>query len=136
MTRLSIRQYQRVSTNNVADADPHTLISLVLQHTIGNLAASKGAIAQKNIEAKNKALTKAIALIGELQDSLDMDKGGEVSENLAALYDYMVRRITQANIENSQDMVDEVIVLVTNIKEGWDAIPVDVRQQYDTAQGA
>ncbi len=136
MTRLSIRQYQRVSTNNVADADPHTLISLVLQHTIGNLAASKGAISQKNIEAKNKALTKAIALIGELQDSLDMEKGGEVSENLAALYNYMVRRITQANMENSSEMIDEVIELVSNIKEGWDAIPVDVRQQYETPQGA
>lgn len=130
MTRLSIRQYQNNNLAYVEQADPHTLISLIMQHIIGNLAAAKGAVERKEIENKNKMLNKVIGLIGELQNSLDMDKGGEISTNLYALYDYMVRQVTQANIKNDIAPLTEVISLISEIKSGWDGIPQDIRQQY------
>ncbi len=72
--RRSIKQYQNTNLAHVEQADPHTLISLVMQHILGNLAAAKGAIERKEIENKNKMLTKVIGLIGELQNSLDMEQ--------------------------------------------------------------
>ena len=130
MARLSIRQYQNTGMAHVEQADPHTLISLIMQHILGNLAAAKGAVDRKEIENKNKMLNRVIGLIGELQNSLDMEKGGELSANLYSLYNYMIRQVTQANIKNDTAPLTEVIGLISEIKSGWDAIPQDIRQQY------
>lgn len=131
MTRSSIRQYQNTGLSQVENADPHTLISLIMQHVIGNAAAAKGAIERKDIENKNRMLKKVIGLIGELQNSLDMEKGGEISENLYNLYAYMISQVTQANIKNDCAPLTEIISLISEIKSGWDGIPQDIRQQYN-----
>jgi flagellar secretion chaperone FliS len=130
MTRLSIQQYRQASVSNIDDADPHTLISIVLQHILGNIAATKGAIERKDVESKAKSLNKALALIGELQGSLDVEQGGEMAQNLAALYDYSIRTLTEANLQNSQEKLDEVAKIFINIKEGWDGIPSEVRNEF------
>ena len=109
--RRSIQQYQINSVNNILDADPHTLITIIYQHILGSLAAAKGAI------------NKAIALIGELVDSLDMQQGGEISQNLAALYDYSVRRLVEANAGARCELLNEVSLIFIDIKAGWDSIP-------------
>ncbi|GLS89415.1 B-type flagellar protein FliS [Psychromonas marina] len=129
--RRSIQQYQSTNLSHIEQADPHTLISLIMQHILGNLAGAKGAIDRKEIENKNKMLGKVIGLIGELQDSLDMEKGGEISTNLYSLYAYMISQVTQANIKNDVSLLTEVISLISEIKSGWDGIPQDIRQQYN-----
>ncbi|MFT6986704.1 MAG: flagellar protein FliS [Psychromonas sp.] len=130
MMRGSIKKYQNTNMAHVEQADPHTLISLIMQHILGNLAAAKGAIDRKEIENKNKMLGKVIGLIGELQNSLDMEKGGEISINLYNLYAYMISQVTQANIKNDIAPLTEVSTLISEIKSGWDGIPQDIRQQY------
>ena len=131
MMRRSIKQYQQNNLAYVEQADPHTLISLIMQHIMGNLAGAKGAIDRKEIENKNKMLMRVIGLIGELQDSLDMEKGGEISINLYDLYAYMIRQVTQANLHNTTTQLTEVTALISEIKAGWDGIPQDIRQQYN-----
>lgn len=128
--RGSVQKYQNSNLNIIEQADPHTLISLIMQHILGNLAAAKGAIGRKDIATKNKTLNKVIGLIGELQDSLDMDKGGQISINLFDLYAYMLTKVTQANIQNNPDFLTEVGMLITEIKSGWDGIPADIKEQY------
>jgi flagellar protein FliS len=129
--RRSIQQYRNTGLAQVEQADPHTLISLIMQHILGNLAGAKGAIERKDIENKNKMLGKVIGLIGELQDSLDMEKGGELSINLYNLYAYMITQVSQANMKNSIEPLTEVTSLISEIKSGWDGIPQDIRQQYN-----
>jgi len=129
--RRSIKQYQDTTLAHVEQADPHTLISLIMQHILGNLAGAKGAIDRKEIENKNKMLGKVVGLIGELQDSLDMEKGGEISINLYNLYGYMISQVNKANMNNVTEPLTEVISLISEIKSGWDAIPQDIRQQYN-----
>lgn len=129
--RSSIQKYRNTGLAHVEQADPHTLISLIMQHILGNLAGAKGAIDRKEIENKNKMLGKVIGLIGELQDSLDMEKGGEISINLYNLYAYMIRQVSKANISNNTEPLTEVAALITEIKSGWDGIPMDIRQQYN-----
>jgi len=131
MVRSSIRKYQNTGLSQVETADPHTLISLIMQHILGNLAAAKGAIDRKDIEVKNKTLNKVIGLIGELQDSLDMEKGGELSSNLYDLYAYMISQVSKSNMKNITEPLTEVSSLITEIKSGWDGIPEDIRRQYN-----
>jgi flagellar protein FliS len=102
-----------------------------MQHALGNLAGAKGAIERKEIENKNKMLGKVIGLIGELQNSLDMEKGGDLSANLYGLYGYMISQVTKANMKNDIEPLVEVSILIAEIKSGWDGIPQDIRQQYN-----
>ncbi|WP_413692409.1 flagellar export chaperone FliS [Psychromonas sp. KJ10-2] len=129
--RRSLQQYKNSSMNNIEQADPHTLVSLIMQHIQGNLAGAKGAIERKEIENRNTMLTRVIGLIGELQNSLDMEKGGEISTNLYDLYAYMIRRVNQATRHNDAEPLSEVLKLITEIKSGWDGIPLNIRQQYN-----
>jgi flagellar protein FliS len=129
--RGSIKKYQNSNMTHIEQADPHTLISLVMQHILGNLAAAKGAMSRKDIANKAKTISKVIGLIGELQDSLDMEKGGELSVNLFNLYAYMNTQVTKANMTNDPELLTEVASLITEIKSGWDGIPQDIRQQYN-----
>jgi flagellar secretion chaperone FliS len=129
--RRSLKQYQNASFNNIEQADPHTLISLIMQHIQGNLAGARGAIERKEIENRNKMLTRVIGLIGELQNSLDMEKGGDISRNLFDLYAYMIRQVNVATRQNNAEPLNEVLKLITEIKSGWDGIPQDIREQYN-----
>ena len=59
-------------------------------------------------------------LIDGLRSCLDHERGGEVAANLAALYEYMTRRLTEANLRNDQRPLDEVADLLDEIRGGWE----------------
>ena len=56
-----------------------------------------------------------------------MERGGQVAQNLRALYEYMMNRLTLANVTNDATIVAEVAALVEEIKSGWDQIVTDER---------
>ncbi len=60
---------------------------------------------------------------------MDFEVGGEVTENLYALYSYMLDRLVDATIQNNTAHIDEVSALLKEIKSAWDAIPFDIRQE-------
>jgi flagellar protein FliS len=82
---------------------------------------------RKAYAEKGTAISKAIAIIGELEGSLKDQDTNEVAGNLGRLYDYMIRTLTEANLKNSPEKLDEVANLLIEIKSGWDAIPEDQR---------
>jgi flagellar protein FliS len=59
--------------------------------------------------------------------SLDLQRGGAIAENLARIYDYALRTLLRANLENRQELLQEVASLIGEIKRGWEAIPVEHR---------
>ncbi|WLD57032.1 flagellar export chaperone FliS [Salinispirillum sp. LH 10-3-1] len=116
------RQYQAVGTEtSIMDADPHKLIQLLIDGALARMSAAKGHIQRNDIEQRNKMLNSAINIISGLQESLNMD-AGELSMNLERLYDYMTRRLFEANMRNDEKIVDEVIGLMMEIKTAWDGI--------------
>ena len=81
------------------------------------------------MDVKGRSITKAIAIIGEgLHASLDMKAGGDLAQNLAALYSYMVRKLVEANLKNDTDALDEVKRLLTELQGAWDSIRPQVVQ--------
>ena len=80
-----------------------------------------------DVVAKGKAISKTLALLGQLSGTLDMERGGQVAQNLRALYEYMMNRLALANGTNDVTIVAEVSALVEEIKSGWDQIVSDER---------
>jgi len=135
MAHLSINKYRQVSVNNVQEMTPYEQVNLIFVNIIGKLAAAKGSIERKEIEKKGNNISVCISLIGALQDALNMDDGGEISANLASLYEYCQYKLVNANVNNDIEGLIEVSTIIKNIKEGWEAIPQDIRQN-EQAQAA
>ena len=74
------------------------------------------------VVTKGKAMGKAIRLIDQLNNTLDMERGQQIAENLRSLYVYMLARLTLANISNDSQIVAEVASLVQKVKAGWDQV--------------
>ncbi len=119
----AIRQYQQVVNQAASVCDsPHRLITLLMEGALDRLALAKGHIAQGVIHEKNRHIRSVMDIIDGLRISLDRDAGGEIAQNLDQLYDYMNRRLLEANLKDDVSMVDEVIRLLQEIKSGWVAI--------------
>jgi|SRR5690606_1273064 len=121
--------YHRVSVEGgVAAADPKQLITMLYDGALTHLARARGFMQQREPAAKGEAISRVIDILGGLRGALDAEKGGEIAERLGALYDYMERRLTLANIENRVEMVDEVSHLLNEIRSAWQAIPAGAEQ--------
>lgn len=122
MYAQGIKEYQSVGTQtSIVDADPHRLVQLLFEGALARISAAKGHITRKEYDKKSNQINSAINIIGGLQESLNLD-AGELALNLERLYDYMIRRLFEANIRNSVEMLEEVNNLLTQIKSAWDEI--------------
>jgi flagellar secretion chaperone FliS len=126
-------QYRSVRSHGlVADASPERLVQVMFEQILANLATAQGCMLRiennmpvGEVVAKGKSLGKAIRLIDHLNATLDMERGREIAQNLRSLYDYMLARITLANVNNDAAIVAEVVGLVLKIKTGWDRLVED-----------
>jgi flagellar protein FliS len=137
MYNAKVKNYQKEALKTrVAGADRYEIIQMLMAGAIDKMVFSKVAIEKKQLEAKAEHISKASAILEALRGCLDFEVGGEVTENLYALYSYMIDRLLDASIQNDPSIVDEVINLLKEIKSAWDAIPQDVRQQTLNENGA
>ncbi|MBC3765039.1 flagellar export chaperone FliS [Neptunicella marina] len=118
----------------IANADPHKITLMLMQGALDRLAYAKGNMERKDYAGKSENLSRVTAILVSLRDSLDMKAGGEISDNLFALYDYMLQRVTDANVQNSLNIMDEVINLLLPIKTAWAQIPEEAKQEAYAAQ--
>ncbi len=123
-TSRGVNAYAKVGLETgVSSASPHKLIVMLYD---GALAATMTAITQMNagnVQEKGKAISKAIRIIDEgLRASLDKEVGGEIARNLDALYDYMSRRLLEANLKNQPEILEEVRGLLADLRDTWNQI--------------
>ncbi|MBL0445182.1 flagellar export chaperone FliS [Aeromonas veronii] len=134
---MSFKNIKAYTTQNLqaemAVADSYRIIQLMMQGFVERLAQSKGAIERRDFEAKSIAISKCMAILNGLQDSLDLSYG-KVPEDLFALYDYMRIRLLDASRDMDISPLDEVCKLMLTIKSGWDAIPLDEREKVLSKQ--
>lgn len=129
-TSVGINAYKNVGLEtSVMSADPHKLITMLFQGALLAISAAKYEMQNRRMEAKGKAISKAIAIIGEgLQASLDMKAGGDIAQNLFGLYSYMVKRLVEANLNNDAAILDEVTRLLAELQDAWNTIRPQVVQ--------
>jgi len=121
--KKGVKQYAEVhTTSGVGDGSPHRLIQMLMEGFLARINSAKGAIQHGDMEAKSGYISKAIGIVGGLNEALNLEQGGELAVNLRQLYEYMNIRLLQASQENSQEKLEEVAGLMKDIKEAWDAI--------------
>ncbi|MGQ9659597.1 MAG: flagellar export chaperone FliS [Thermochromatium sp.] len=127
--RRELNQYRQAGPiAEIAVADPHRLTQMLFEGALERIAVARGAMMQGNASLKGLKIGQAMDIISELRSALDLERGGELAANLDALYDYMIRRLFTANARNAPEMLEEVSLLLREIKAGWDAIPEQMRK--------
>ncbi len=111
-----------VMQENCADMTAHQVISLLLDGALERVAQAKGLIAEGNVEDKQIVVAKIRAIIGGLRSSLNLNDGGEIANNLDALYEYMINRIDGTSTVEEYGLMVELDKLLCEVKAGWDAI--------------
>ncbi len=111
-------------SSKVATATPENLVRMLYDGALKAIWAAQEHTRMQNIAEKGQSISKALAILGELSGSLNHEVGGEISRNLEALYDYMTRSLLQANVENSQEGLEEIENLLTGLRDAWTEISV------------
>ena len=120
--------YQSVSVHgNVAGADPHRLVLMLMDGVLERLAVARASIERGEIAKKAQLLHSCTTLIAELRGSVNMKHGGELARNLSDLYEYMARQLIRANAESNVDFIKEVASLLGEVRNAWVAIGPEVR---------
>ena len=109
----------------VVAASPHKLISMLYDGALVAVLSAQMHMKAGNVPEKGKAISRAMQLIDSgLRASLDKNAGGEIAENLDALYEYMGARLWTANLKNDLALLEEVQLLLTDLRDTWNAIGV------------
>jgi flagellar protein FliS len=119
MNARNLNAYRNVAAQTaVSEASPIELIVLVYKRLIDNLRLAQKAMEEGKENAEY--VSKALDLIQKgLVAALDHEKGGEISKNLAALYDWSVREILKSRLKNSPEMLGDVIEVIRNLEAAW-----------------
>lgn len=117
----SANAYRQVGViTSVEDASPHRLIELLFDGFLEAVTQARGFMAAGEIEAKGKAISRAARIVEEgLKAGLNIEAGGTLARDLSALYDYLARRLTLANLRNDDAILEECTQLVEPLRQAW-----------------
>ncbi|RUR41384.1 flagellar export chaperone FliS [Vreelandella populi] len=113
--------YARVGVESgVMSADPHKLIVMLFEGAQTAIRAARIHMQAGNTSEKGKAVSKALDIINNgLAAALDQEKGGDIAERLASLYDYIARLLLTANLRNDEESLNQAEQLLENIASAW-----------------
>jgi len=130
---ITASAYNAYKQNSVTTASPGELTLMLYNGCLKFLLKSKTAIEMENVEEKNTNIQKAQAIIKELMVTLKQDQ--PITQQMLPLYDYMNRRLIEANINNDTAIIDEVVELTTEFRDTWkQVIQITRQQQFSNAQ--
>ena len=136
MRKASAIYQQNSVRGSVEGADSHQLIGMLLDGVIDRINQARGHMTHGNVAAKGRNISGALAIVGELRDSLDHKVDRNLSQRLDALYQYVTGILLQAQLNNDPAGLDEAIRLLTPIRDGWQAIRGNYVSRPQVAAGA
>lgn len=118
MYNNSSNAFAAYQENSVLTASKEKLLLMLYDGAIKFLRFARISVNENNIESTNNYLTKTQRIITELMCTLNMDI--EISKSLFSLYEYMNYRLVQANIKKDNTMIDEVLEMLTDLRNTWE----------------
>ncbi len=106
-------------TQQVMTASPAKLVSMLYDKAITSLMEAIAAIEAGNIEARWKANARALEIVSHMWSTLDVEKGGEIANNLSNLFAFMMQRLPEVDFRNDPEPAREVILLLEPLRDAW-----------------
>lgn len=115
----SANAYNTYKTNSVNYASKDQLLLMLVDGAVKFAKIGKKAIIDKDIKKAHENIVKTQKIFYELMASLDVSKAGDWGQSLMSVYDFIVRRLTDANVKKDVKIMDEVIPLIENVQDTW-----------------
>lgn len=115
------KAYAKIGVESaVMSASQQQLVVMLFDGALSALIRARLFMQDGNIEGKGSSISKAINIIeAGLKEGMAENRGDELADNLLDLYNYMTRRLLQANLHNDVAAVEEVEGLLRNIADAW-----------------
>ncbi len=107
--------------SRILSADPVELVRILYEAALDSVEKARRHLRRGEIVARSKEIGRASAILIELAISVNHDVDASLSRNLVELYDYMQRRLTEANVNQTEPPLADVSRLLTTLLEGWTA---------------
>ena len=105
--------------SRVLAADPIELVNMLYQACTQAVREARGHLAEGRVADRSRQINQACEIVIELATALDHKRGGDISRRLALLYDYMQQRLLEANMQQSDAPLAEVLGLLSTLSEAW-----------------
>lgn len=106
-------------STQVTTATQGDVLLMLYDTAVKHLKLAKVKMAERDYAGKGILITKAIEIVSELHESLNKEKGGEVAKNLSQVYFLCNTRMLQANIEMNPDKLDEVVGILSGLRQAF-----------------
>ena len=116
MNEHAAHTYKQQQVNT---ASPAKMVFMLYEKVLTRLQEAKNAIERKDIQARCDANSNAQELIAHLSNTLDMQQGGEIAANLERLFSHCLIRLMDVDLRNDPKAADEVIMLLSPIRDSW-----------------
>lgn len=131
---MNVKGYNQYRENSVYTASPEELTLMLYNGLVKFIMKAQHALSKNDIEGTNENIQKAEDIIVELMSSLD--KKYEIAVSLELLYDYMMRRLVEANMKKSSEILDEMLEFAKDLRDTWEQAIKLARKQMKTNAAA
>ena len=126
MNTYNMNQYQQ---NQVNTASPEQILLMLYDGAIRFTRRAISGIEENRIDMRTSGVSKAMAIITEFSNSLDREIGGQIADDLDALYHFMMRELTSANLNNDVEKLRVVETLLLDLRETWgEAVEINKKE--------
>ena len=115
----AVAEYRKTQVLNASGVE---VIVLLYDAALQSMRLAQDSIRGNNQADKARFLGRALNIVGELANVLDMERGGEIAATLRRLYDYVLHELSQTNLKNDPKRLDGPIRCMTTLREAWEQL--------------
>ena len=107
---------------------PLELIVILYDTALMRIAEARAAVERNDLPARRDAISRAMAIVSELQSTLNLKDGGEIAASLDSLYSYATTGLIEASTHTSGTSLNDVEKVLRNLREAWCEISTQERR--------
>jgi flagellar protein FliS len=131
-----MKAIDKYKNRSIETSDPGKIVVALYDGFIKQVTIAREELEDGDRAKAGEAISQAIAIVGELHASLDGDKGDEqLAERLASIYMFVNDELLQANRENDPERLDELIDLMSGLRDAWQEASMKVNEESLKADG-
>ncbi len=123
--KYTANQYRANSVNT----SPEQLVVMCYDGMIRFLGITEKAIQEGDIQRKVKHVNKVLAIVEELQSTLDFERGGDIAKNLDRLYNFFSSQLMKVSLDNDLEILAQIRTMLTDLRSSWAKVAVDQSAQ-------